>query len=149
MAVIIRKTRILVDVSAAASSPRSYLRHLRPPQGEWRADDDRKSAETDRGQSRGGGLLRCHADFLLPSDAPIERLTERRVEVVSIRNPRLVSRTFPFILLPVNAATLWSWTARGATPQRAISRHVSISFMWRGAVWSYCSTVLLRHENAS
>lgn len=48
--VIIRKSRISAHVSAAASSPPSYLRHLRPPQGKRRADDDRKSAETDWGQ---------------------------------------------------------------------------------------------------
>lgn len=111
---------MLVDVSTAASSPFSYLWHFRPPQGGWRAGDDRKSAQTNRGQSGGSRVRRgvSRVSHWLPP--LIERLTERQLEVFSIQNSQIV---------PTNVfSPLWSWTARGATRQRVITRHVSLLF---------------------
>lgn len=71
--------------STAISSLLSYLRLLRPPQGNRRADDGRKVRGSRLTPSHvsvgvwvgaGGGSLRCHADFLLQSGTSKERLSE-------------------------------------------------------------------------
>lgn len=117
------------DGSTAASSLLSYLRRFRPPQGNWRADDGRKSAET-KGPVGGRGCSELEegvsqvSRWLPPAELlhADRKVTGTRVVNVWMRQPASGSDLFIFHRLLILTVNMWMyWTARGITLHRIIS----------------------------
>lgn len=107
--------------STAASSLLSYLRRFRPPQGNWRADDGRKSAET-KGPAGGRECWELEegvsqvSRWLPPAELLHDdrKVTGTRVVNVWMRQPASGSDLFIFLRLLILTVNMWMYWMSGS-----------------------------------